>query len=118
MRLRDVLSAEFIGTLLLTLLVTGSDVMADRLTGGNEYLTLLANALSTGFGISALILSLNPVSGAYFNPAVVLVMCSEGQTQWKHAAHYMGMQFLGAFVGVLLMHGLFGRVLLEIATRE
>lgn len=118
MRLRDVLSAEFTGTLLLTLLVTGSDVMADRLTGGNAYLTLLANSLVTGFGISSLVLALNPVSGSYFNPAVVLLMCYQGETKWKHAPHYIGMQLTGALVGILLMHGLFGRALLELATKS
>lgn len=118
MRLRDALFSEFTGTLLLTLLVTGSDVMADRLTGGNGYLTLLANSLASGLGISALVLSLNPVSGAYFNPAVVLLMCSQGETKWKHAPHYMAMQLAGALVGILLMHGLFGLPLLEVASKQ
>ncbi len=50
-----------------------SDIAASRAGGGDEWRVLLVNALATGFGISALILSLNPVSGACFNPLAVVL---------------------------------------------
>lgn len=116
MRLRDMLFAEFLGTLLLLLITVGSEVAAARATGGNEFFTLLANSLATGFGISALILSLNPVSGACFNPLAAVLLCVDGEILWRHLPGYLIVQFGGALLGILLVHYLFGLPVLELAT--
>ena len=42
------MAAEFIGTLLLLAAVVGSGIMAERLSGGNIALALLANTIATG----------------------------------------------------------------------
>ena len=42
------LIAEGIGTALLLAAVVGSGIMAERLSGGNNGLALLANAIATG----------------------------------------------------------------------
>ncbi len=55
------LVAEGLGTALLLAVVVGSGIMAERLSGGNVALTLLANAVATGAGLLALIL----MFGAY-----------------------------------------------------
>ena len=70
--------AEAVGTALLLATVVGSGVMAERLAGGNVALALLANALATGAGLVALILTFGPVSGAHFNPAVTLADAAQG----------------------------------------
>jgi glycerol uptake facilitator-like aquaporin len=116
MRPLDALFAEFLGTLLLVLVTVGSDLAAVH-AGGSEFQVLLANALATGFGISALILSLNPVSGACFNPLAAILLCVEGEIQWKHLAGYLLCQFAGAWLGVLLAHCLFGLPALQVSTK-
>jgi len=116
MRLHDALFAEFLGTLLLALVTVGSNLGAAH-AGSGEYQVLLANSLATGFGISALILSLNPVSGSCFNPLAAVLECVEGELKWKHLAAYILLQCTGAFLGVLLCHYLFQRPVLDLATR-
>jgi len=109
------LFAEFLGTLLLALIVLGSDISAFRAGGGEESRVLMANALATGFGISALILALNPVSGACFNPLAAVLECVEGEVQWRHLGSYVLLQCAGACLGVLLVHYLFGLPLLQLS---
>src|SRR5579871_1005060 len=116
MRPRDMLFAEFLGTLLLVLIALGSDIAASR-AGGSTFEVLLANALATGFGISALILALNPVSGACFNPLAAVLECVEEEVQWRHLAAYIAMQCGGALLGILLLHYLFGLPLFQISTQ-
>src|ERR1700743_2830524 len=117
MRPRDALFAEFLGTQLLVLIVFGSDIAASRAGGGDEGRVLSANALPTGFGISALILSLTPVSGACFTPLAAVLQCVEGELKWKHLAAYLLLQCGGALLGVLLCHYLFGLPVLEVAAK-
>ena len=68
--------SEGVGTALLLAVVVGSGIMAERLAGGNAALALLANALATGGGLVALILSFGPISGAQFNPLVTLALAA------------------------------------------
>jgi len=56
--------------------------MGERLAGGNVAIALLANALATGAGLTALILAFGPISGAHFNPAVTLADASQGGLRW------------------------------------
>lgn len=111
------LFAEFLGTLLLVLIALGSDISAFRAGGGEESRVLMANALATGFGISALILALNPVSGSCFNPLATVLECLDEEVPWRHLAAYVLLQCGGAVLGVLLVHYLFGLPLLEISTK-
>jgi glycerol uptake facilitator-like aquaporin len=66
--------------------VVGSGIMAARLAGGNGALVLLSNTLPTGAILTVLILSLAPISGAHFNPAVSIAspwpkpLCSRRRT--------------------------------------
>ena len=72
--LKKQLFAEFIGTAALLCAVIGSGIMAERLSGGNVGLALLANTLATVFALFVLIEILGPISGAHFNPLVTLVV--------------------------------------------
>jgi glycerol uptake facilitator-like aquaporin len=69
-----VITAEALGTGLLVATVVGSGIMAERLSGGNIGLALLANTIATGAVLYVLITLLGPVSGAQFNPAVTLLL--------------------------------------------
>jgi len=69
---------------MLLAIVVGSGIMAERLSGGNVALALLANTLATGAGLVALILPFGPVSGAHFNPAVTIADASQGGVEdWR-----------------------------------
>jgi len=100
--------AEAIGTAFLLAIVIGSGIMGERLSGGNAAIALLANALSTGAGLVALILTFGPISGAHFNPAVTLADASQGGTRWREVPAYIAAQIFGAFVGVATAHVMFG----------
>src|SRR5215212_4929883 len=82
------LAAEALGTALLVATVVGSGIMADRLAGGNVALALLGNTIPTGAILVVLILSLGPISGAHFNPAVSLVMGITGALAWREVGAY------------------------------
>jgi glycerol uptake facilitator-like aquaporin len=101
-------TAECLGTALLLATVVGSGIMAERLSGGNVALALLANALATGAGLVALILTFGPISGAHLNPAVTLADASQGGLPWREVPVYLVAQIAGAFGGVALAHGMFG----------
>ncbi len=66
--------AELVGTAALLCAVIGSGIMAQRLSGGNDGVALLANTLATVFALYVLIEVLGPISGAHFNPLVTLVV--------------------------------------------
>jgi glycerol uptake facilitator-like aquaporin len=104
-------TAEGVGTALLLATVVGSGIMAERLSGGNVGLALLANALATGAGLVALILTFGPISGAHLNPAVTLADASQGGLPWREVPTYLVAQTAGAFGGVALAHGMFGEPL-------
>lgn len=106
--LRARIVAEFVGTAFLLAAVVGSGIMGERLSGGNVALALLANTLATGAALVALILTFGPVSGAHFNPAVTLADASQRGLPWKEVPGYVAAQVLGAFVGVVCAHLMFG----------
>jgi glycerol uptake facilitator-like aquaporin len=87
--------------------VVGSGIMAERLSGGNVALALLANTLATGAGLVALILTFGGLSGAHFNPAVTVTEASQGGLPWRDALPYVAAQIAGAFAGVALAHLMF-----------
>lgn len=100
--------AEAVGTAMLLAAVVGSGIMADRLSGGNEAIALLANTLATGAALVALILTFGPISGAHFNPAVTVANASQGGLPWGDVPGYVAAQALGAVIGVWVAHAMFG----------
>src|ERR687897_1089941 len=103
--------AEMVGTAMLLAAVVGSGIMGDRLAGGNVAIALLANTVSTGAALVALILALGPISGAHFNPAVTLVDAWQGGVAWRDVSPLIAAQGIGAFVGVASAHLMFGEPL-------
>lgn len=102
------LAAEALGTAFLLAVVVGSGIMAERLAGGNVAIALLANALATGAGLTALILAFGTVSGAHFNPVVTLAEVMEGRMSGQLAFAYVLAQAFGAVAGVAAAHAMFG----------
>lgn len=113
MSLRRALLAEALGTLLLLAVVIGSGVMGERLAGGNVAVALLANTLATVGGLYVLIEVFEPVSGAHFNPAVSAVMAARGALPAAWLLPFIAAQLLGAWLGAVLVHGMFDMTLLQ-----
>ena len=101
--------AEALGTALLLAAVVGSGIMGEQLAGGNVAIALLANTIATGAALVALILTLGPVSGAHFNPAVTLADAWLGGLAWGDVPTYVAAQIAGAFAGVAAAHVMFSR---------
>jgi glycerol uptake facilitator-like aquaporin len=111
------LLAEGLGTALLLAVVIGSGVMAERLSGGNVAIALLANTLATVGGLYVLIEVFGPISGAHFNPAVSAVMAWRGALPVAALLPYVAVQLLGAMLGAWLAHAMFDLSLLQFSTK-
>ncbi|MBV9833591.1 MAG: aquaporin family protein [Alphaproteobacteria bacterium] len=111
------LLAEFVGTALLLAAVVGSGIMAERLSGGNVGVALLANAIATGGALYALIIMLGPVSGAHFNPAVTVALAVAGLAERRCVLPYALVQIVGGIVGVWLAHLMFDLPILQASTK-
>lgn len=110
------LYAEGLGTAILLVVVIGSGIMAERLSGGKQGVTLLANTLATVGGLYVLIEVFGPVSGAHFNPAVSLVMALRGELAAALCAGYIAAQLLGAMLGAWLAHAMFELPIFQFST--
>ncbi|NOT25062.1 MAG: aquaporin family protein [Acidobacteria bacterium] len=95
--------------------VVGSGIMADRLSGGNEALALLANTIATAAALVALILTFGPISGGHFNPVVSLTDASQGGLRWRDVPGYVVAQLTGAVIGVWVAHAMFGEPLFMVS---
>jgi len=109
--------AEGLGTALLLAIVIGSGIMAERLSGGNAAIALLANTLATVGGLYVLIEVFGPVSGAHFNPLVSLVMAGRGQLSRRLLVPYLVMQLLGAVAGAWLAHAMFDVSIVQVSSK-
>jgi glycerol uptake facilitator-like aquaporin len=92
--------------------------MADRLSGGNQAVALLANTMATAAALVALILTFGPISGAHFNPAVSVADASQGGIPWREVPAYVVTQVCGAVVGVWIAHLMFGERVFMLSLHE
>lgn len=98
---------ELLGSALLTTVVVGSGIAAQRLSTDTG-LQLLENALVTALGLTVLILVFAPVSGAHFNPVVTVVEALLGRRPWADLARYLPAQVAGCIAGAILANAMFG----------
>ncbi|MCE2990289.1 MAG: aquaporin [Burkholderiales bacterium] len=110
------LGAEALGTAFLLAIVVGSGIMAERLSGGNVAVALIANTLATGAGLVALILTFGPVS-SHFNPVVTLMDAAQRQLPWREVPAYLCAQIGGGIVGVWATHLMFAVPVLQLSTK-
>src|SRR5215216_6392879 len=115
--LRRKLLAETLGTCLLLAIVLGSGIMAERLSGGNVAIALLANTLATVGGLYILIEVFGPVSGAHFNPTVSGAMAVRGELPRNELLPYIAAQLLGAVLGAWLAHAMFDVGIVQFSTK-
>jgi glycerol uptake facilitator-like aquaporin len=122
--LKKQLFAEFIGTAALLCTVIGSGIMAERLSGGNLGVALIANTLATVFALFVLIEILAPISGAHFNPLVTLVVYFKNRSNNTIsivitayiAILFIAFQLLGAIAGAWLANVMFELPVLQFST--
>ena len=110
-------AADGLGTALLLATVVGSGIMGERLSGGNDALALLANALATGFALIALILAFGPRSGAHFNPVVSIALALRGDFPRRRLAPFIFAQCAGALLGVWAAHAMFDLPVLQLGVK-
>jgi glycerol uptake facilitator-like aquaporin len=111
------LAAEFLGTALLLLAVTGSGIMGETLAAGNAAVALLGNSLATGAALYVIISLLGPVSGAHLNPIVTLMAWADRAIEARHVSGYLAAQVAGAIAGVWAVHAMFDQAILQVSTK-
>ena len=109
--------AEFIGTAALLVTVVGSGIMGERLSDGNVAIALLANTIPTGAILVVLIVVFGPISGAHFNPIVTLAFYWRREITRSQAIVYLGVQIVGAILGVWLAHIMFEEPIFQLSEK-
>lgn len=95
--------AEFLGTMLLTLLgngVVGGVLLKDSKAENDGWLTIV---LGWGLAVTLAVYAVGRISGAHINPAVTLAFWVYGDFPGDLVAGYMLAQFAGAFAGATLV---------------
>lgn len=105
--------AELAGTAALVATVVGSGIMGQTLSPGNPGVALLGNSLATAAALVVLISLLGPISGAHLNPLVTLMAWSDRAIDGAAALANVAAQLIGALLGVVLAHAMFGLPLLQ-----
>src|SRR5271155_5588702 len=111
--LRKRVVAEALGTGLLVAAVVGSGIMAERLSGGNVALALLANTVATGAALVALLFAFGSISGAHLNPVVSIADAIESGLAWSETLPYVAAQILGGIGGTIMANAMFDLPLLS-----
>jgi glycerol uptake facilitator-like aquaporin len=109
--------AEFIGTAILVLVITGSGIMGYDLSRGNLGIALLINSIATGIALFILITIFINVSGAHFNPLVTLVSWSDGEINNEVFVKYFLSQLMGALLGIIIAHIIFYLPIIQFSTK-
>ncbi len=109
--------AEFAGTALLVSVVVGSGIMGTNLSD-DLGVALIINAFSTIFALALLILTLGPISGAQFNPAVSLVQLFSRQQPVAETLTYIFAQIAGAISGAILANAMFDLPAIQFSTHD
>ena len=96
-------TAELVGTALLVLL--GDGVVAACLLKRSKAQNAGWIVITTGWGLAVAmaVYAVGRVSGAHLNPAITLGLALIGKFPWSHVPAYLAGQFLGAFLGAVLV---------------
>jgi len=94
---------EFIGTMLL--IIFGDGVVAGVLLRNSkaENSGWIVITFGWAMGVAIAVYAVIAISGAHINPAVTLGFASIGLLPWTQVPGYIIAQFLGAFVGAVLV---------------
>ncbi len=95
--------AELVGTLLLVLL--GDGVVAACLLRRSKAENAGWMVITTGWAmaVAMAVYVVGKISGAHINPAVTLGLAAVGKFGWNQVPTYLAAQFLGGFLGAILV---------------
>ncbi len=108
---------EGLGTYILLLAIVGSGIMATNLSD-NFALALFINAAAIGATLFVLISVLDNLSGAYFNPAVVLYALVRKKISIELGIYLVLAQLIGGFLGAITANYTFGNQVISIASND
>jgi glycerol uptake facilitator protein len=96
-------AAELLGTAILVLLGNGvvANVVLSR-TSGHQGGWIVITA-GWGLAVFTAVMCVGQYSGAHLNPAVTVGLAVAGRFDWSLAPGYIAAQFVGAFLGALLV---------------
>jgi glycerol uptake facilitator protein len=100
----DIFLSEMLGTGALILL--GDGVVAGVLLSKSKAQNSGWIVITAGwaFAVFVGVLIAGPVSGAHLNPAVTLGLAINGATPWDQVPYYLAGEFIGAFIGAVLVY--------------
>jgi glycerol uptake facilitator len=95
--------AEFVGTMIL--IIFGDGVVAGVLLKNSkaENSGWIVITFGWAMGVAIAVYCVGQVSGAHINPAVTIGLAATGQFGWLQVPGYVIAQFLGAFVGGIIV---------------
>ncbi len=99
----NVFLSELIGTMILILLGDGvvAEVLLNKSKGQNSgWIVITAG---WGFAVAVAVYAVGFIAGAHINPAVTLGFAVTGITPWADVPAYLAGQFIGAFIGGVLV---------------
>ena len=99
----DIFPAEVIGTAILILLgdgVVAAVLLAQSKAQNSGWIVI---TFGWGMAVAVAVYCVGQFSGAYINPAVTIGFAVTGQLDWAVVPGYIIAQFLGAFVGAVLV---------------
>ena len=109
--------SEFLGTFFLVLTIVGSGIMGENLSN-NSAITLLANSLATGAILYVIISMFINISGAYFNPIVVLSDLINKKIDLTLSFSFIMAQVSGGILGCIIANLYFGNDLVEFSSNQ
>ena len=109
--------AEFIATIFLVLTFVGSGIMVENLSD-NLALTLLGNSHATCAILFVIITMFINISGAYFNPVVIISDYINGKIALNLSAIFILAQIIGGILGCFLANIYFEKEIFEWSTND
>ncbi|XP_042251297.1 aquaporin-3-like [Thunnus maccoyii] len=97
--------AECLGTLILVMF--GCGAVAQLVLSGGSHGTFLTVNLAFGFAATLGVLVSGQVSGGHLNPAVTFALCLLGREPWRKFPLFFLFQTLGAFLGAVIIFGMY-----------
>lgn len=96
--------AEFFGSLLLVLFGCGSCANAalPKTKGNSGGYFMVVTGWS--FGVALIVFLFARASGAHVNPAITVALAIAGLFPWPHVIPYIIAQFIGCFVGAVIVY--------------
>ena len=96
-------AAEVIGTALLIVLGDGvvAGVMLNKTKAQNSGWIVITTGWAMGVAVA--VYAVGRISGAHLNPAITLGLALVGKFAWSDVPRYIGAQFIGAFLGAVIV---------------